>query len=52
MEYISMKNVYFFYDKEPVLDNLSYIESGQFISLTGENGTAKTTLSLLLCWEF
>lgn len=45
MEYISMKNVYFFYDKEPVLDNLSLsIESGQFISLTGENGTAKTTL--------
>lgn len=45
MEYISMKDVSFYYDKEPVIDNLSLsISSGQFISLTGENGTAKTTL--------
>lgn len=45
MEYINVKNLSFYYEKEPVLENINLtVESGQFITLTGENGTAKTTL--------
>lgn len=45
MEYISVENLSFTYDKDPVLENISFnINSGEFIALTGENGTAKSTL--------
>lgn len=45
MEYISVDNLSFSYDKEPVLENVSFkVNNGEFIALTGENGTAKTTL--------
>lgn len=45
MRYITVKNLTFRYDKEPVLDQISYhLDSGEFVTLTGENGAAKTTL--------
>ncbi len=45
MRYITVKNLAFQYDKEPVLDKISYhLDSGEFVTLTGENGAAKTTL--------
>ncbi|GAB2025468.1 metal ABC transporter ATP-binding protein [Lactovum odontotermitis] len=45
MRYIDVKNVTFYYEKEPVLENLSYhVDSGEFVTLTGENGAAKSTL--------
>lgn len=35
----------FHYDNEPVLERISYhLDSGEFVTLTGENGAAKTTL--------
>lgn len=45
MRYIDVENLTFYYDKEPVLENISYhIDSGEFVTLTGENGAAKSTL--------
>lgn len=45
MRYITVENLSFQYDKEPVLEGISYhLDSGEFITLTGENGAAKTTL--------
>ncbi|MGT2666470.1 metal ABC transporter ATP-binding protein [Streptococcus rifensis] len=45
MRYITVENLAFQYDKEPVLDKISYhLDSGEFVTLTGENGAAKTTL--------
>ncbi len=45
MEYINVSNLTFFYDEEPVLENISYtVNSGEFVTLTGENGAAKSTL--------
>lgn len=45
MRYITVENFTFYYGKEPVLENINYhIDSGEFVTLTGENGAAKTTL--------
>lgn len=45
MQYINVEDVSFQYDSEPVLENVSYaVNSGEFVTLTGENGAAKSTL--------
>ena len=45
MRYINVENLIFYYDREPVLENISYhVDSGEFVTLTGENGAAKSTL--------
>lgn len=45
MRYISVENLAFQYDSEPVLEGISYhLDSGEFVTLTGENGAAKSTL--------
>lgn len=45
MRYIDVENLTFFYDREPVLEEISYhVDSGEFVTLTGENGAAKSTL--------
>jgi len=45
MHYIDVKNLTFYYDEEPVLENVSYhVDPGEFVILTGENGAAKSTL--------
>ncbi|GFH41130.1 metal ABC transporter ATP-binding protein [Lactococcus insecticola] len=45
LTYLDVKNLSFFFDAEPVLEDVSYsINSGEFVTLTGENGAAKSTL--------
>ena len=45
MRYITVDNLSFYYDKEPVLEHIHYfLDSGELVTLTGENGAAKTTL--------
>ncbi|MEO1769313.1 metal ABC transporter ATP-binding protein [Candidatus Enterococcus ferrettii] len=45
MSYIQVENLSFYYDDEPVLENVSYhVDPGEFVILTGENGAAKSTL--------
>jgi len=45
MRYITVENLTFQYDAEPVLDGINYhLDSGEFVTLTGENGAAKSTL--------
>ncbi|HFI0422562.1 TPA: metal ABC transporter ATP-binding protein [Streptococcus suis] len=45
MRYITVEDLSFYYDKEPVLEHIRYyLDSGEFVTLTGENGAAKTTL--------
>ncbi|MDR0846934.1 MAG: metal ABC transporter ATP-binding protein [Lactobacillales bacterium] len=45
MRIIDVENLTFYYDNNPVLEDVSYhIDSGQFVTLTGENGSAKSTL--------
>ncbi|HEL2052062.1 metal ABC transporter ATP-binding protein [Streptococcus suis] len=45
MRYITVEDLSFYYDKEPVLEHICYyLDSGEFVTLTGENGAAKTTL--------
>lgn len=45
MRYITVENLSFQYDSEPVLNDISYhLDSGEFVTLTGENGAAKSTL--------
>jgi zinc transport system ATP-binding protein len=45
VDYIKVKNLSFVYDAEPVLENVAFrISSGEFVTLTGENGAAKSTL--------
>lgn len=45
MRYITVKDLDFQYDSEPVLQEVSYhLDSGEFVTLTGENGAAKSTL--------
>ncbi|MBS0687114.1 metal ABC transporter ATP-binding protein [Streptococcus suis] len=45
MRYITVEDLSFYYDKEPVLEHIHYyLDSGEFVTLTGENGAAKTTL--------
>ena len=49
MNYLQVKDVSYQYDKEPVLEHVSFrVDSGDFVALTGENGTAKTTLMKLI----
>lgn len=45
MRYITVKDLSFQYESEPVLEHISYhLDSGEFVTLTGENGAAKSTL--------
>lgn len=45
MRYITVENLSFQYDSEPVLEGVNYhLDSGEFVTLTGENGAAKSTL--------
>ena len=45
MRYITVESLAFQYDQDPVLDDISYhLNSGEFVTLTGENGAAKSTL--------
>jgi zinc transport system ATP-binding protein len=45
MRYIKVSDLTFYYDDEPVLEDVSYhVEAGEFVILTGENGAAKSTL--------
>lgn len=45
MRYISVRDLSFKYDSEPVLDGINYhLDAGEFVTLTGENGAAKSTL--------
>ena len=45
MRYITVEDLSFQYDNEPVLEGINYhLDSGEFITLTGENGAAKSTL--------
>ncbi|MEY8442787.1 metal ABC transporter ATP-binding protein [Lactococcus ileimucosae] len=45
MPYIDVQNVSFYYDNNPVLEDVSYsVKAGEFVTLTGENGAAKSTL--------
>lgn len=44
MRYITVKDLSFYYDREPVLEGVNYyLDSGEFVTLTGENGAAKST---------
>lgn len=39
MRYITVEDLSFYYDKEPVLEHINYyVDSGEFVTLTGENG--------------
>ena len=45
MRYITVKDLSFQYDTEPVLEQINYhLDSGEFVTITGENGAAKSTL--------
>jgi len=45
LRYITVSNLSFYYDREPVLEGIHYyLDSGEFVTLTGENGAAKSTL--------
>ena len=45
MHYIKVENLSFYYDEEPVLTGINYhVDAGEFVTLTGENGVAKSTL--------
>lgn len=45
MHYIKVENLSFYYDEEPVLTGINYhVDAGEFVTLTGENGAAKSTL--------
>ncbi|MGT2934633.1 metal ABC transporter ATP-binding protein [Streptococcus castoreus] len=45
MRYITVENLSFQYDSEPVLEGINYhLNSGEFVTMTGENGAAKSTL--------
>lgn len=45
MRYITVENLSFQYDNETVLEGVNYyLDSGEFVTLTGENGAAKSTL--------
>ncbi|KAF1295218.1 zinc ABC transporter ATP-binding protein [Enterococcus sp. JM4C] len=45
MRYVEVDGLTFYYDDEPVLENVSYhVDAGEFVILTGENGAAKSTL--------
>lgn len=45
MHYVEVENLSFYYDEEPVLTGINYhVDAGEFVTLTGENGAAKSTL--------
>ena len=45
MKYIEVRDLSFYYDDEPVLENVNYsVGDNEFVTLTGENGAAKSTL--------
>ncbi len=45
VHYIEISDLTFYYDDEPVLEDVSYhVDAGEFVILTGENGAAKSTL--------
>ncbi|HGI2881795.1 TPA: metal ABC transporter ATP-binding protein [Streptococcus agalactiae] len=45
MRYITVSGLTFQYDSDPVLEGANYhLDSGEFVTLTGENGAAKSTL--------
>lgn len=45
MDYITVENLSFSYDDEPVLQDINFtVKPGEFVILTGENGAAKSTL--------
>ncbi|MGT2888582.1 metal ABC transporter ATP-binding protein [Streptococcus didelphis] len=45
MRYLTVENLSFHYESDPVLEGINYhLDSGEFVTLTGENGAAKTTL--------
>ncbi|MFV0559918.1 MAG: metal ABC transporter ATP-binding protein [Enterococcus sp.] len=45
MHYIEVEDLTFYYEDEPVLEDVSYhVDAGEFVILTGENGAAKSTL--------
>ncbi|MGT2933436.1 metal ABC transporter ATP-binding protein [Streptococcus catagoni] len=45
MRYLTVENLSFQYESDPVLEGINYhLDSGEFVTLTGENGAAKTTL--------
>ncbi len=45
MRYITVTDLSFQYDADPVLEHINYhLDSGEFVTLTGENGAAKSTL--------
>lgn len=46
---IIVQNISYAYDKEPVLDNVSFtVGRGEFVAIIGESGAGKTTLLRLL----
>ena len=52
MRYITVDNLSFYYDKEPVLEHIHYfLDSGEFVTLTGEMGLLRQRLSRLV-WVF
>ena len=45
MRYITVEDLEFHYDNEPVLENIHYhLDSGEFVTLTGENGDRKSVV--------
>ena len=47
---LKLENVNFAYDKDPVLDNVSFtLEKGQNISIIGQSGCGKSTLFSQKC---
>lgn len=45
MRYLTVENLSFQYETETVLEGVNYhLDSGEFVTLTGENGAAKSTL--------
>lgn len=49
MSILSLKNIYFSYDKTPVLQDISYeFEKGKMYCIVGKSGAGKTTLLSLL----
>lgn len=49
MEIITVKSLYFQYEKEPIIKNVSFnVKKGEFICIAGINGSGKSTLLKLL----